>query len=260
MSRDRERFEVDHQIRKKIKRERESSSSSSTRDMSDSRMGMGTQMQGEMPIPVHVVLNSTTPCAACKLLRRRCDEDCPFAPYFPPHEPQKFAVVHKIFGASSVTKMLQEVPEHKRGDTANSLVFEANLRIADPVLGSMGAILTLQQQVQALQEEVFTTRNRIHNLQYREAMATRNNANILPTNSGVQLPAATPSFSQLLQQQPHPPPPPPPPPLQPPIDVSSTSSSSSNNLRILYTPPTSSNPRGYSPISNDLNADLPFFD
>ncbi|KAK2652944.1 hypothetical protein Ddye_012800 [Dipteronia dyeriana] len=229
--------------------------------MSDSRMGM----RREMPIPVHVVLNSTTPCAACKLLRRRCDEDCPFAPYFPPHEPQKFAVVHKIFGASSVTKMLQEVPEHKRADTANSLVFEANLRIADPVLGSMGAILTLQQQIQALQEEVFTTRNRVHNLQYREAMATRN-ADIISNNSGVQLPVATPLFSQLLQQQPHPhpqpppPPPPPPPPLQPPIDVSLTSSSSSNNLRTLYTTPTSSNPRGYSPISNDLNADLPFFD
>ncbi|XP_059441814.1 phosphopantothenoylcysteine decarboxylase-like [Corylus avellana] len=48
-----------------------------------------------------------SPCAACKLLRRRCAEDCVFAPYFPADEPQKFANVHKVFGASNVNKMLQ---------------------------------------------------------------------------------------------------------------------------------------------------------
>jgi hypothetical protein len=30
-----------------------------------------------------------------------------FAPYFPPDEPQKFANVHKVFGAANVNKMLQ---------------------------------------------------------------------------------------------------------------------------------------------------------
>lgn len=48
-----------------------------------------------------------SPCAACKLLRRRCAHDCVFAPYFPADEPQKFASVHKVFGASNVNKMLQ---------------------------------------------------------------------------------------------------------------------------------------------------------
>jgi hypothetical protein len=51
-------------------------------------------------------LNTITPCAACKLLRRRCAQECPFSPYFSPHEPQKFASVHKVFGASNVSKML----------------------------------------------------------------------------------------------------------------------------------------------------------
>lgn len=51
-------------------------------------------------------LNTTTPCAACKLLRRRCAQECPFSPYFSPHEPQKFASVHKVFGASNVSKLL----------------------------------------------------------------------------------------------------------------------------------------------------------
>ena len=48
-----------------------------------------------------------SPCAACKLLRRKCAQDCVFAPYFPADEPQKFANVHKVFGASNVNKMLQ---------------------------------------------------------------------------------------------------------------------------------------------------------
>ncbi|GMN58783.1 hypothetical protein TIFTF001_027884 [Ficus carica] len=48
-----------------------------------------------------------SPCAACKLLRRRCAQDCVFSPYFPADEPQKFANVHKVFGASNVNKMLQ---------------------------------------------------------------------------------------------------------------------------------------------------------
>ena len=56
-------------------------------------------------------LNTITPCAACKLLRRRCAEECPFSPYFSPHEPHKFAAVHKVFGASNVSKMLMVKPQ-----------------------------------------------------------------------------------------------------------------------------------------------------
>jgi hypothetical protein len=52
---------------------------------------------------------AASPCAACKLLRRRCAQDCVFAPYFPADEPHKFANVHKVFGASNVNKMLQVI-------------------------------------------------------------------------------------------------------------------------------------------------------
>ena len=52
-------------------------------------------------------MGGNSPCAACKLLRRRCAEDCIFAPYFPSDDPHKYAIVHKVFGASNVSKMLQ---------------------------------------------------------------------------------------------------------------------------------------------------------
>ncbi|KAK8602721.1 hypothetical protein V6N13_084926 [Hibiscus sabdariffa] len=95
-----------------------------------------------------------SPCAACKLLRRRCAPDCVFAPYFPADEPQKFASVHKVFGASNVNKMLQELPEHQRSDAARSMVYEANARVRDPVYGCVGAISSLQCQVHSLQTQL----------------------------------------------------------------------------------------------------------
>uniref|UniRef100_A0A1J3JBU1 LOB domain-containing protein 15 n=1 Tax=Noccaea caerulescens TaxID=107243 RepID=A0A1J3JBU1_NOCCA len=126
-------------------------------------------------------LNTITPCAACKLLRRRCAQECPFSPYFSPHEPHKFASVHKVFGASNVSKMLMEVPESQRADAANSLVYEANVRLRDPVYGCMGAISALQQQVQALQAELTAVRSEIIKCKQREAVATL----IVPSNSQV---------------------------------------------------------------------------
>lgn len=80
--------------------------------------------------------------------------DCTFAPYFPPEEPQKFANVHKIFGASNVTKLLNELPQHQREDAVNSLAYEAEARVRDPVYGCVGAISFLQRQVERLQKEL----------------------------------------------------------------------------------------------------------
>lgn len=96
-----------------------------------------------------------SPCAACKLLRRKCAAgDCVFAPHFPPDDPSKFANVHKVFGASNVNKMLQEVPEQQRADAVSSMVYEANARVRDPVYGCVGAISCLQQQIDTLQTQL----------------------------------------------------------------------------------------------------------
>ena len=65
---------------------------------------------------------SAAPCAACKLLRRRCAAGCVFAPYFPPGEPHKFANVHKVFGASNVSKLLQ-VQHHAQPPLRSALLF-----------------------------------------------------------------------------------------------------------------------------------------
>ncbi|CAM6028308.1 unnamed protein product [Sphagnum balticum] len=110
-----------------------------------------------------------SPCAACKLLRRRCAKGCVFAPYFPPDEPQKFANVHKVFGASNVNKMLKDLPVHQRGDAVSSMVYEANARVRDPVYGCVGAISSLQQQVIHLQSQLTVANAKILSLQMHQA-------------------------------------------------------------------------------------------
>ncbi|KAK4394751.1 protein LATERAL ORGAN BOUNDARIES [Sesamum angolense] len=77
-----------------------------------------------------------------------------FCALFPPEEPQKFANVHKIFGASNVTKLLNELLPHQREDAVNSLAYEAEARVRDPVYGCISAISFLQRQVERLQKEL----------------------------------------------------------------------------------------------------------
>nr|GMC59207.1 LOB domain-containing protein 15 [Ipomoea batatas]GME12684.1 LOB domain-containing protein 15 [Ipomoea batatas] len=203
----RERYE---EIGKKIKREGDDFSS---------QMGLGRRHNVLGPAGT---LNTVTPCAACKLLRRRCAQECPFSPYFSPLEPHKFASVHKVFGASNVSKMLMDVPESLRADAANSLVYEANLRLRDPVYGCMGTIIALQQQVQALQAELNEVRAEIMRYKFGESAANiiipSPQVSFFLTSGAVSIAAAPPPL------------PPPPPPLPPPVLLPRSSSFS------LYTP------------------------
>ncbi|GAV90733.1 DUF260 domain-containing protein [Cephalotus follicularis] len=104
---------------------------------------------------------SGSSCAACKLLKRRCIPNCIFAPYFRSDEPKKFANVHKVFGASNVSKILIEVPEEQREDTVNSLAYEAEARLRDPVYGCIGAIAMLQRKMVELQHDLAIAKARL---------------------------------------------------------------------------------------------------
>uniref|UniRef100_A0A452Y3K0 LOB domain-containing protein n=1 Tax=Aegilops tauschii subsp. strangulata TaxID=200361 RepID=A0A452Y3K0_AEGTS len=179
-------WQQDHEVGKKIKSE---SAAEADRMMAAARRSSSLPAAGVGPGSTPS-FNTMTPCAACKLLRRRCAQECPFSPFFSPLEPHKFASVHKVFGASNVSKMLLEVHESQRGDAANSLVYEANLRLRDPVYGCMGAILTLQQQVHALEAELAAVRAEILKHRYRPAAAASAVPNVPPSSHASQLLAA----------------------------------------------------------------------
>ncbi|RZR96143.1 hypothetical protein BHM03_00025116 [Ensete ventricosum] len=93
-----------------------------------------------------------SPCAACKILRRRCADRCVLAPYFPPTEPLKFTTAHRV----------------QRADAVSSMVYEANARIRDPVYGCAGAIFQLQKQVSELQAQLARAHAELINLQAQQ--------------------------------------------------------------------------------------------
>ncbi|KAJ0968728.1 hypothetical protein J5N97_021605 [Dioscorea zingiberensis] len=95
------------------------------------------------------------PCGACKFLRRKCVTGCIFAPYFDSEQgAAHFAAVHKVFGASNVSKLLLHIPAHKRLDAVVTICYEAQSRLRDPVYGCVAHIFALQQQVVNLQAEL----------------------------------------------------------------------------------------------------------
>ncbi|CAM8917504.1 unnamed protein product [Rhodiola kirilowii] len=94
-------------------------------------------------------------CGACKFLRRKCTRECVFAPYFSYEEAAAhFAAVHKVFGASNVSKMLLHIPVDYRTEAAVTISYEALARMTDPVFGCVAHIFALHQQIANLQEEI----------------------------------------------------------------------------------------------------------
>ncbi|KAJ6378631.1 hypothetical protein OIU78_028788 [Salix suchowensis] len=114
--------------------------------------------------------SSNSPCAACKFLRRKCTQECVFAPYFPPDQPQKFASVHKVFGASNVAKLLNELNAAQREDAVNSLAYEAEERLRDPVYGCVGLISILQHRLKQLQSDLYSAKKELANYIGPQAM------------------------------------------------------------------------------------------
>lgn len=105
--------------------------------------------------------SSNSPCAACKLQRRKCTQDCVFAPYFPADQPQKFANVHNVFGASNVAKLLNELNPFQREDAVNSLAYEAEARLSDPVYGCVGIISILQFKLKQIQINLYNAKQEL---------------------------------------------------------------------------------------------------
>ncbi|XP_047314344.1 LOB domain-containing protein 30-like [Impatiens glandulifera] len=95
------------------------------------------------------------PCGACRYLRKKCLDNCIFAPYFDSDKGiANFTSIHNIFGASNVTKLLTNIPIDKRPEAVRTLNYEAHARLQDPIYGCVSQIFGLQNQVINLQREI----------------------------------------------------------------------------------------------------------
>ncbi|XP_015960280.3 LOB domain-containing protein 36-like [Arachis duranensis] len=105
--------------------------------------------------------STNSPCAACKFLRRKCTQECIFAPYFPPDNPQRFACVHRVFGASNIGKILNDLSPCQREDAVTSLAFEAEARLDSPVYGCVRHIVILQQRLHQIQMDLLHAKSEL---------------------------------------------------------------------------------------------------
>ncbi|GFY99584.1 lateral organ boundaries-domain 16 [Actinidia rufa] len=137
-----------------------------------------------------------SPCGACKFLRRKCSADCVFAPYFCSEQgPARFAAIHKVFGASNVSKLLLHMPVPDRCEAVVTITYEAQARMRDPVYGCVAHIFALQQQVACLQAQLMQVKAQLaQNL--NDARQVENQ--IWPGNT-----VAMPKFSNLCQSNLH---------------------------------------------------------
>ncbi|XP_019199992.1 PREDICTED: LOB domain-containing protein 20-like [Ipomoea nil] len=129
---------------------------------------------GATPPPAAPVAAITiqAPCGACKFLRRKCVSSCIFAPHFGSDQgAARFAAVHKVFGASNVSKLLLHIPANRRHDAVVTISYEAQARLSDPVYGCVSTILALQQQVASLQAELAMVQTQIMNSRFAVANA-----------------------------------------------------------------------------------------
>ncbi|KAK4796011.1 hypothetical protein SAY86_028337 [Trapa natans] len=123
---------------------------------------------------------SGSPCGACKFLRRKCVRGCIFAPYFC-HEQgaAHFAAIHKVFGASNVSKLLANLPVSDRCEAAVTISYEAQARLQDPIYGCVSHIFALQQQVFNLQAQLASLKEQA--AQGLSAAARTDSSERLPT-------------------------------------------------------------------------------
>ncbi|OWM81483.1 LOB domain-containing protein 29-like [Punica granatum] len=124
--------------------------------------------------------SSGSPCGACKFLRRKCVRGCVFAPYFC-HEQgaAHFAAIHKVFGASNISKLLSNLPVGDRCEAAVTISYEAQARLQDPIYGCVSHIFALQQQVFNLQAQLASLKEQA--AQGLSAMRANTGAERIPT-------------------------------------------------------------------------------
>ncbi|CAL5081133.1 unnamed protein product [Urochloa decumbens] len=132
--------------------------------------------------------NQSQACAACKYQRRKCNPDCPLAPYFPADQQRRFLNAHRLFGVSKIQKTLQRIDPERVPDAMRTLVFQSDARAADPVGGCVAIIENLQKQIARAELELAYVNHQI--AIYRQAAAAADSLAGGPAADMMILPAA----------------------------------------------------------------------
>lgn len=109
-------------------------------------------------------------CSSCKHQRKKCDETCELAPYFPANRYQEFQNAHRLFGVSNMLKIMNAVVEpHQRKAAAESILMEGNARRNDPVHGCLGIARILKSQIKFYEKQLDVVNQRLAFFRQRES-------------------------------------------------------------------------------------------
>ncbi|XP_058075570.1 LOB domain-containing protein 13-like [Magnolia sinica] len=112
--------------------------------------------------------NNNHACAVCRHQRRKCNANCPLAPYFPPNKTEQFQNVHRLFGVSNVMKILNSIEPHLWPQAIETIQFEADMRKKKPVEGCLGMIRNLMKQVDASTKELAMVNDQLYYSRQRD--------------------------------------------------------------------------------------------
>ncbi|XP_052172296.1 LOB domain-containing protein 18-like [Diospyros lotus] len=103
-------------------------------------------------MPRRNILRPRSRCSACVVSNRGCNSQCIFDPYFRCEDGiTRFIAIRDVFTIRNVASLLASLPVRDRFWASDTFVFEAQVRLQDPVYGCVSHILVLQQQVSDLQ-------------------------------------------------------------------------------------------------------------
>ena len=93
-------------------------------------------------------------CAACRHQHKKCSPDCILAPYFPHGSEPEFLNAHKLYGVRNMTKIVEKFSIEERNIAMQSIIFESDMRAANPVGGCCGMINELTAQIQYYKAQI----------------------------------------------------------------------------------------------------------
>ncbi|XP_039797659.1 LOB domain-containing protein 6-like [Panicum virgatum] len=101
--------------------------------------------------------------------RRKCNPDCPLAPYFPADQQRRFLNAHRLFGVKNIQRTLRWIDPERGPDAMRALIYQSEARAADPVGGCVTIIEQLQRQIERTELELAYVKQQI--AFYRQAAA-----------------------------------------------------------------------------------------
>ncbi|XP_028778737.1 LOB domain-containing protein 22-like [Neltuma alba] len=158
--------------------------------------------------------NNNQACAACKYQRKKCAPDCILAPYFPHDRQRQFLNAHKLFGVRNITRIIENLDPHSRNEAMRSIIYQSDMRAADPVGGCYRHIQELVAQIQYHEAElelilqqlaVFRAQARHHHHLHRHShpqeIVDTTPDHLYSPNIAAVLPSPVSHYQYIQQQQ-----------------------------------------------------------